>query len=97
MENKDTYNKQVVNAWMWSDREVRRLAKKKAQKRAKFQAQWQAESEKRAREKAKAKAVVKAMRVQIVQNVVQGAKLKPKVHGMELLSSFLLLIYILSM
>ena len=84
-----------------AEEEVRRLAeeeaKKKAeedaQKRAEFQVRWKADSERKAREKAEAKAVVEVMRGQIAQKAGQGKKPKPKVCGMELFSSFLLLIY----
>ena len=75
------------------EEEARRKAEEDAQKRAKFQAQWQADMERKAREKAEAKAAAEAMRAHIVQKVVQGKKPKPKVHGMELFSSFLLLTY----
>ena len=58
---------------------------------------WKADSERKAREKAEAKAVAEAMRAQIAQKAGQGEKPKPKpkpkVRGMELFSSFLLLIY----
>ena len=64
-----------------------------AQKRAKFQAQWQADMERKVREKAEAKVASKAMKARIVQKAAQGEKPKPKVHGMELFSSFLLLTY----
>ena len=84
-----------------AEEEVRRLAeeeaKKKAeedaQKRAKFQAWWKADSERKAREKAEAKAAVEVMRAQIAQKAGQGKKPKPKpkVHGMELFSSYFLL------
>ena len=70
--------------------EAKRQAKEEAKKRAEFQAQWQAKSERKAKEKAKAKAAAKAMRVWIAQNAAQGAKPKPKVHGMELFSFFIL-------
>ena len=73
--------------------EAKKKAKEDAQKRAEFQAWWKANSERKAREKAEAKAVAEAMRVQIVQKVGQGEKPKAKVRGMELFSSFLLLIY----
>ena len=73
--------------------EARRKAEEDAQKRAEFQAQWQADMERKVREKAEAKAVAEVMRAHIVQKVVQGKKPKPKVHGMELFSSFLLLTY----
>ena len=76
-----------------AEEKVRRLAKEDAQKRAEFQARWQADSERKAREKAEAKAVSEAMKACIAQKAAQGEKLKPKVHGMELFSSFLLLIY----
>ena len=76
-----------------AEEEARRKAEEDAQKRAEFQAQWQADMERKAREKAEAKAAAEAMRAHIVQKVVQGKKPKPKVHGMELFSSFLLLTY----
>ena len=49
--------------------------------------------ERKVREKAEAKAVVEAMRGQIAQKAGQGKKPKPKpkVHGMELFSSYFLL------
>ena len=76
-----------------AEEEARRLAEEDAQKRAEFQVQWQANSERKAREKAEAKAAMEAMRVLIVQKVGQGKKPKPKpkVHGMELFSSYFLL------
>ena len=72
--------------------EAKKKAKEDAQKRAEFQAWWQTDLERKAREKAEAKAV-EAMRVQIAQKAGQGKKPKPKpkVHGMELFSSYFLL------
>ena len=74
-----------------AEEEARRLAEKEAKKRAEFQARWQANSERKAREKAEEKAAAEAMRAQIVQKAGQGEKPKPKVHGMELFSSYFLL------
>ena len=73
--------------------EAKKKAKEDAQKRAKFQVWWKADSERKVREKAEAKAAAEAMRAQIVQKVGQGEKPKPKpkVHGMELFSSYFLL------
>ena len=79
-----------------AEEEARKLAKEKAkkkaeedaQKRAKFQAWWKADLERKVREKAKAKVVAKVMRAQIAQKAGQGKKPKPKVHGMELFSSY---------
>ena len=76
-----------------AEEEAKKKAKEEAQKRAKFQVWWQAKSERKAKQKAEAKAVAEVMRAHIAQNAVQGAKPKPKVHGMELFSSILLLIY----
>ena len=45
------------------------------------------------REKAKVKVATEAMKACIVQKAAQGEKPKPKVRGMELFSSFLLLTY----
>ena len=73
--------------------EAKKKAEEDTQKRAKFQAQWQADTERKAREKAEAKAASKAMKAHIAQKAAQGEKPKPKVHGMELFSSFLLLTY----
>ena len=73
--------------------EAKKKAEEEAQKRAEFQAQWQATLERKVKEKAKAKVVAKVMRAWIAQNAVQGTKPKPKVCGMELFSSFLLLTY----
>ena len=76
-----------------TEKEAKKKVEEEAQKRAKFQVWWQAESERKAKEKAEAKAAGKAMKAWIAQNAVQGVKPKPKVCGMELVSSFLLLIY----
>ena len=78
-----------------AEEEAKKKAEEDAQKRAEFQAQWKADLERKAREKAEAKAAAEVMRVQIAQKAGQGKKPKPKpkVHGMELFSSFLLLIY----
>ena len=73
--------------------EVKRKAEEDAQKMAEFQTLWQANMERKARQKAEAKVVAEVMRAHIAQKVVQGKKPKPKVHGMELFSSFLLLTY----
>ena len=80
----------ISTAMRLAEEEAKKKAKEEAQKRAKF---WQAKSERKAKEKAEAKAVAEVMRAHIAQNAVQGAKPKPKVHGMELFSSVLLLIY----
>ena len=45
------------------------------------------------REKAEAKATSEAMKARIAQKVAQGEKPKPKVRGMELFSSIILLTY----
>ena len=76
-----------------AEEEAKKKAEEDAQKRAKFQARWQADSERKAREKAEAKAASEAMKAHIAQKVAQGKKPKPKVRGMELFSSFLLLTY----
>ena len=73
--------------------EAKKKAEEDAQKRAEFQAWWQANMERKAREKAEVKAVSEVMKVHIVQKVAQGKKPKPKVRGMELFSSFILLTY----
>ena len=73
-----------------AEEEAKKKAEEDAQKRAKFQAQWKANLERKAREKAEAKAAAEVMRVQIAQKAGQGKKPKPKpkVHGMELFSSY---------
>ena len=78
-----------------AEEEAKKKAEEDAQKRAEFQAQWQANSERKAREKAEAKAATEAMRALIAQKAGQGKKPKPKpkVHGMELFSSYFLLTY----
>ena len=76
-----------------AEEEAKKKAKEDAQKRAEFQARWQADLERKAREKAEAKVVTEVMKAHIVQKAAQGEKPKPKVHGMELFSSFLLLAY----
>ena len=73
--------------------EAKKKSEKDAWKRAEFQVWWQVNSERKARENAKVKAVMEVMRALIVQKEAQGEKPKPKVHGMELFSSLLLLIY----
>ena len=73
--------------------EAKKKFEKDAWKRAEFQVWWQVNSERKARENAKVKAVMEVMRALIVQKAAQGEKPKPKVHGMELFSSLLLLIY----
>ncbi|KIM67391.1 hypothetical protein SCLCIDRAFT_21266 [Scleroderma citrinum Foug A] len=79
-----------------AEEEVRRLAEEDAQKRAEFQVRWQADLERKAREKAEAKVASEAMKVCIAQRVAQGKKPKPKICGMELFSSLLLLTYSLN-
>ena len=76
-----------------AEEEVKRLAKEDAQKRAEFQVRWQADMERKAREKAEAKAASEVMKARIAQKAAQGEKPKPKVCGMELFSSFILLTY----
>ena len=73
-----------------AEEEAKKKAKEDAQKRAEFQARWKADSERKVREKAKVKVVAEAMRAQIVQKAGEGKKPKPKpkVHGMELFSSY---------
>ena len=70
--------------------EAKKKAKEDAQKRAEFQVWWKADSERKAREKAEAKVVLEAMRAQIAQKAGQSEKPKPKpkVCGMELVSSY---------
>ena len=73
-----------------AEEEAKKKAKEDAQKRAEFQVWWKADSERKVREKAKVKVVAEVMRAQIVQKAGQGEKPKPKpkVHGMELFSSY---------
>ena len=87
----EVWKKAKEEAKRVAEEEVRRLAKKDAQKRAEFQARWQADTKRKAREKAEAKVVTEAMRAHIAQNAAQGVKPNPKVHGMKLFSSCLLL------
>ena len=76
-----------------AEEEAKKKAEEETQKRAKFQVGWKADLERKAREKAEAKAAAEAMRAQIAQKAGQGEKPKPKpkVHGMELFSSYFLL------